>query len=188
MPELHTAGNRKADQNFTNQVLKRADRLIAVSSNTRDDAVRVLGLNPDKIDVIYSGVPDVFFDARPTPALRPYALYVGTIEPRKNIDTSPRRLAIQHPVEGFRLLIAGPKGWAAEKTMARLQSGIPGVRHLGYVPEDELPGLTAGASVFVYPSLYEGFGFPVAQAMAARVPVVTSNTSCLPEVAGEGAL
>ena len=63
-----------------------------------------------------------------------------------------------------------------------------GVRYLGYVPEDELPGLVAGASAFIYPSLYEGFGFPVAQAMAAGVPVITSNTSCLPEVAGEGAL
>ncbi len=62
------------------------------------------------------------------------------------------------------------------------------MRYLGYVPEDELPGLTAGASAFIYPSLYEGFGFPVAQAMAAGVPVITSNTSCLPEVAGGGAL
>lgn len=72
--------------------------------------------------------------------------------------------------------------------MARLASQPQGVRYLGYVPEDELPGLTAGATAFVYPSLYEGFGFPVAQAMAAGVPVITSNTSCLPEVAGEGAL
>jgi alpha-1,3-rhamnosyl/mannosyltransferase len=59
---------------------------------------------------------------------------------------------------------------------------------LGYVPESELPGLTAGATVLAYPSLYEGFGFPVAQAMAAGVPVITSNSSCLPEVAGEAAL
>ena len=72
--------------------------------------------------------------------------------------------------------------------MARLASRIPGVRYLGYVREDELPGLTAGATGFVYPSLYEGFGFPVAQAMAAGVPVITSNTSSLPEVAGDGAL
>ena len=62
------------------------------------------------------------------------------------------------------------------------------MRYLGYVPEDELPGLMAGASAFVYPSLYEGFGFPVAQAMAAGVPVITSYTSCLPEVAGDGGL
>ena len=88
----------------------------------------------------------------------------------------------------FDLVIAGASGWAGEKTLARLASRPPGVRYLGYVPEDELPGLMAGASAFVYPSLYEGFGFPVAQAMAAGVPVITSNTSCLPEVAGEGAL
>ena len=72
--------------------------------------------------------------------------------------------------------------------MARLQSGEPGVHYLGYVAEKEMPSLTAGATAFVYPSLYEGFGFPVAQAMAAGVPVVTSNTSCLPEIAGDGAL
>ena len=88
----------------------------------------------------------------------------------------------------FDLVIAGASGWSGEKTLARLASRPPGVRYLGYVPEDELPGLMAGASAFVYPSLYEGFGFPVAQAMAAGVPVITSNTSCLPEVAGEGAL
>jgi len=72
--------------------------------------------------------------------------------------------------------------------LARLTSQSSGVRYLGYVPEDELPGLTAGATAFIYPSLYEGFGFPVAQAMAAGVPVITSNSSCLPEIAGEGAL
>jgi glycosyltransferase involved in cell wall biosynthesis len=72
--------------------------------------------------------------------------------------------------------------------MLRLASRPAGVRYLGYVPEDELPGLVAGASAFVYPSLYEGFGIPVAQAMAAGVPVITSNVSCLPEVAGEGGM
>lgn len=72
--------------------------------------------------------------------------------------------------------------------MARLQAGIPGVRHLGYVPEKEMPGWTAGATALVYPSLYEGFGFPVAQAMACGVPVIVSNTSSLPEVAGAGGI
>jgi alpha-1,3-rhamnosyl/mannosyltransferase len=88
----------------------------------------------------------------------------------------------------FDLVIAGAGGWAAEKTLARLAARPKGVRYLGYVPEDELPGLTAGATAFIYPSLYEGFGLPVAQAMAAGVPVITSNTSCLPEVAGGCAL
>jgi alpha-1,3-rhamnosyl/mannosyltransferase len=72
--------------------------------------------------------------------------------------------------------------------LARLQSDLPGVRYLGYVPEEDLPGLTAGATVFVYPSLYEGFGLPLGQAMAAGVPVVTSNVSSMPEVAGDAGL
>ena len=82
-------------------------------------------------------------------------------------------------------------GWRADATMRRLlqaERDESGVRYLNYVPEADLPGLTAGAKAFVYPSLYEGFGIPVAQAMAAGCPVITSNVSSLPEVAGEAAL
>jgi glycosyltransferase involved in cell wall biosynthesis len=188
MPELHTAANIRADESLAKNVLGRADRLIAISENTKADAVRLAGLNAERIEVIYPGVPEVYFGAQARPSERPYVLYVGTIEPRKNLDT------LLDAWRGFRfqgdfdLVIAGASGWAAEKTLARLTSRPGGVQYLGYVAEDELPGLMAGASAFVYPSLYEGFGFPVAQAMAAGVPVITSNTSCLPEVAGEGAL
>ena len=189
MPELHTPGNVRAEAGFAENVLRRADRLIAVSENTRADAVRVLGLDPGGIDVIYSGIPEVYFGAQPRPAARPYVFFLGTIEPRKNIDTlldAWERFSLRND---FDLLIAGATGWSSEKTLARLTTvPPPGVRYLGYVPEDELPGLTAGATAFIYPSLYEGFGFPVAQAMAAGVPVITSNTSCLPEITGGGAL
>ncbi|MGH9558195.1 MAG: glycosyltransferase family 4 protein, partial [Bryobacteraceae bacterium] len=84
----------------------------------------------------------------------------------------------------FELAIAGPQGWESGRTLARIRAEAC---YLGYVPEADLPGLIAGASLFVYPSLYEGFGFPVVQAMAAGAPVVTSNNSCLPEVAGGAA-
>ena len=188
MPELHTPATIQADDSFAENVLRRADRLIAVSENTRADAVRLLKLDPAKIEVIHSGVPEVFFGAQATPAKRPYVLFVGTIEPRKNVDTLLDAWQGLRLRDDYDLVIAGPPGWASEKTMARLHAGAAEVKYLGYVPEDELPGLTAGATAFVYPSLYEGFGFPVAQAMAAGVPVVTSNTSCLPEIAGEGAL
>ncbi len=188
MPELHTAANRKSDASFTKDILQRADRLIAVSESTKADAVRLAGLDPERIEVIYSGVPEVYFGAQARPAERPYVLFVGTIEPRKNIDTLLDAWQDCRAQSDFDLVIAGASGWAGEKTLARLMARPKSVRYLGYVPEDELPGLTAGASAFVYPSLYEGFGFPVAQAMAAGVPVITSNTSCLPEVAGEGAL
>jgi glycosyltransferase involved in cell wall biosynthesis len=188
MPELHTAANIQADENLARNVLARADRLIAISENSRKDAARLLGLSADKIEVIYPGVPEVYFGAQARPSEQPYVLYLGTIEPRKNVDTLLDAWSGFRFRSDFDLVIAGASGWAGEKTMARLASRPPGVRYLGYVPEDELPGLMAGATAFVYPSLYEGFGFPVAQAMAAGIPVITSNTSCLPEVAGEAAL
>jgi glycosyltransferase involved in cell wall biosynthesis len=188
MPELHTPANIQADESLAKNVLGRADRLIAISENSRQDAARLAGLDADRIEVIYPGVPEVYFGAQARPSEQPYVLYLGTIEPRKNVDTLLDAWSGCRFRGDFDLVIAGASGWAGEKTLARLASRPPGVRYLGYVPEDELPGLMAGASAFVYPSLYEGFGLPVAQAMAAGVPVITSNTSCLPEVAGEGAL
>jgi glycosyltransferase involved in cell wall biosynthesis len=188
MPELHTAANIQADESLAKNVLARAHRLIAISENSRQDAARLLGLDPERIEVIYPGVPEVYFGAQARPTEQPYVLYLGTIEPRKNVDTLLDAWSGFRLHSDFDLVIAGASGWAAGKTLARLASRPAGVRYLGYVPEDELPGLMAGASAFVYPSLYEGFGFPVAQAMAAGVPVITSNTSCLPEIAGDGAL
>jgi alpha-1,3-rhamnosyl/mannosyltransferase len=187
MPQFHTEGNIRADRSFADQILKRADGLIAVSENTRQDAIRLLGIAPERIQTIYSGVADEYFAAQPTRRKKPYALYVGTIEPRKNLDALLDAWGQLNGElrEKYELVIAGPRGWGSENTFARIGSEAT---YLGYVPEADLPGLVAGASVFVYPSLYEGFGFPVVQAMAAGVAVLTSNTSCLPEVAGDGAL
>jgi len=187
MPELHTPGNVRADKSFAEKILCRANGLIAVSENTRQDAIQLLKIPPDRIRTIYSGIPQEYFDAQPSKRHRPYVLYVGTIEPRKNLETllnAWRRLSAEHRKE-FDLVIAGPPGWSAEQTMARIRTEAT---YLGYVPEADLPGLVAGATVFVYPSLYEGFGFPVAQAMAAKVAVLTSNNSCLPEITAGGAL
>lgn len=187
MPELHTEGNVRADHNFAENILRRADGLIAVSENTRQDAIRLLNLPPDRIRTIYSGVPEEYFHAEPAKHAKPYVLFVGAIEPRKNLNTlldAWRQLKpeLRH---GFDLVIAGSQGWGNEHLLARLRSEA---LYLGYVPEAQLPGLVAGATVFVYPSLYEGFGFPVVQAMAAGVPVLTSYNSCLPEIAADGAL
>jgi glycosyltransferase involved in cell wall biosynthesis len=190
MPELHTEANVRADSSFSRNILRRASGLIAVSENTRQDAIRVLGISPERIEVIYSGVDERFFTAKPLVRKRPYVLFLGTIEPRKNVDTllDAWHALPQEIREQYDLLVAGPAGWKSEATLARLQSNAENIYYLGYVPESEIPSLTAGATVFAYVSLYEGFGFPVAQAMAAGVPVVTSNTSCMPEVAGAGAL
>ncbi len=186
MPELHTPGNIAADRYFADRILKQAAGLIAVSENTRQDAIKVLGIDPKRIETIHSGVDERFFNAVPLQRAKPYVLFLGTIEPRKNLDTlldAWRQLPdeLRHEYE---FVVAGPSGWRSERTLERLKS----VTYLGYVPESEIPALTAGAAVFAYVSLYEGFGFPVAQAMATSVPVVTSNASCLPEIAGDGAI
>ena len=199
LPETHSPANVAADRAFAERILSRADGLIAVSEATRSDAVRLLKLSPEKIRVIHHGVTEPFF--RVTPAemhavrfrlglKRPYLLFVGTIEPRKNVDLLLNAYQGLEPSlrEEFELVLAGPPGWAQMATMARLRQASSGVRYLGYVAEQDLAGLFAGATAFVYPSLYEGFGFPVAQAMAAGTPVITSDVSALPEIAGGAAL
>src|SRR5438128_122113 len=169
-------------------LLLRAAGLIAISESTKADTIRVLGLASERIEVIYPGVSDAFFGARPTARKKPYILFVGTIEPRKNVDVLLDAYAALPMRAEYDLVVAGPVGWADTSTVRRLRSGIAGVNYVGYVPEQELPGLTAGATVFVYPSLYEGFGLPVAQAMAAGAPVITSNVSSLPEVGGDSTI
>jgi glycosyltransferase involved in cell wall biosynthesis len=194
MPELHPAANLRAERGFA-EVLRRAHRLIAVSECTRRDAARILDVPIEKIVTIHSGIAEPFFqvdepaiaDVRARHRLtRPFVLFVGTIEPRKNVEALLDAFAALPASlrDEFELVLAGPLGWAPAATLARLRSA----RYLGYVPERDLAPLTAAATVFAYPSLYEGFGFPVAQAMAAGVPVITSNVSSLPEISGDAAL
>ncbi len=199
LPETHSPANVAADRHFAERILKPADGLIAVSHASRADAVRILGLRPERIRVIHHGIAEPFFQvtqpvadaARARYGLkRPYFLFVGTIEPRKNIDLlldafQGLPLSIR---EEFELVLVGPPGWAHQQTVRRLGQLCKGIRYLGYAAESDLPGLFAGAAAFVYPSLYEGFGFPVAQAMAAGTAVITSDISALPEIAGGSAV
>jgi len=194
MPEVHTEANIVAEQHFA-KTLRRARGIIAISESTRNDAIRILGLPPEKMEVIYPGVAPAFFDCplEAADAVRrrygldkPFVLYVGTIEPRKNVDLLLDAFAAL-PAEvraAWELVIAGSVGWNAERTMERLRAA----RYLGYVPEPDLAPLTKAASVFAYPSLYEGFGLPAAQALAAGTPLITSNVSSLPEVGGDAAI
>jgi alpha-1,3-rhamnosyl/mannosyltransferase len=186
MPEVHTQSTLQADRTFEERILKRAHGLIAVSENTRQDAIRLLGIDPRRIRTIHSGVAEQYFDAKPQARAKPYVLVVGTVEPRKNLDTllDAWRSVNADLREHFDLVLAGPEGWNSSATMTRIRQEAT---YLGYVPEAEMPGLVAGASLFVYPSLYEGFGFPLVQAMAANVPALISQTSCLPEIAGDAA-
>jgi len=196
-PEMHTAATVLADQRFAANIIKPARGIITPSESSRKDAIERLGLNPDRVRAIHHGISEAYFES-PDPERarkhfkldKPYILFVSTIEPRKNL---PRLLDAYEGLpasvrEEYDLVIAGPRGWSSENTMLRLSLAGQSVRYLGYVPEEYLPSLTAGASVFAYPSLYEGFGFPIAQAMATGTPVITSNVSSLPEVAAGAAL
>jgi alpha-1,3-rhamnosyl/mannosyltransferase len=199
MPELHSPENAAVTRWVGENVAKRAGGVIVDSESTRRDAVSILGLATERVEVIYPGVPEPFFEVtaeevhavRAKHALkRPYLLSVGTVEPRKNIPGLLEAYAQLSATtrEEYELVVAGPIGWADRATVARLRGPAGGVHYLGYIDEADLPGLTAGAAVLAYPSLYEGFGLPVAQAMAAGTAVLTSNVSSLPEVAGDAAL
>ena len=193
-PELHSEANLRADRTYS-ELLRCAAGTIAISQSSKDDAIRCLKLSPDRIRVIYPGIADAFFDPPPHEVervraayqlTRPFVLAVGTIEPRKNVAALIQAYAaLPQPIrDEWDLVLAGPSGWASAETTGLLRS----VRYLGYIPEGDIAPLTAAAAVFAYPSLYEGFGFPVAQAMAAGCAVITSNVSSLPEIAGDAAL
>jgi alpha-1,3-rhamnosyl/mannosyltransferase len=196
-PDTHTKANITATKRYAANILKQCDALIAISDHARRDAIAILDIPPDRIRVIYPGVAEAFFEVTEKEELAvraayklpsSYLLFVGCIEPRKNIRGLIR--AYNGLPAGLRrnvpLLIAGPFGW--EDNELRTSLSQENIRYLGYVPEARLPGLFRGAAAFVYPSYYEGFGLPVAQAMATGVPVVTSNCSSLPEVVGKGGL
>jgi glycosyltransferase involved in cell wall biosynthesis len=201
LPDCHTPAMVAGDKAFAKRILARAAGVIAVSEHTKNDAIRILNLPAEKIHVIYPGVSARYFGvsqqasesaAAALKLRKPYFLVVGTIEPRKNTDTLLTAWDSLHASfrERYELVIAGMPGWRSDMTLRRLQEAhqTGRIRYAGYVNEALLPGLTAGAAALIYPSLYEGFGLPVAQAMAAGCPVITSNVSSLPEITGGGAL
>jgi glycosyltransferase involved in cell wall biosynthesis len=120
----------------------------------------------------------------------PYILFVGTVEPRKNLVTLVRAFAAVVKDFPHLLVLAGAKGWMSEPVFAEIErQGLKDrVVHLGYVPAEDLPALMSGAEVFVYPSLGEGFGLPPLEAMACGTPVLCSDAPALPEVVGGAAI
>ena len=180
--------------------VRAAGAIIAVSHHTKRDLVEIYGAPPDKVHVVHEGIDAGFAPAAPAEVQRvrgqyspgrPYLLMVGTLEPRKNHAAALRTLA-RLKAQGFdhRLLIVGGGGWLFSPIGQMVeQLGLAGdVTFTGYVPAADLPALYTGADCVLLPSLYEGFGFPVLEAMACGAPVVCSNVSSLPEVAGDAAL
>jgi glycosyltransferase involved in cell wall biosynthesis len=179
---------------------RQATRVIAVSEHTRRDLIEVYGLSGDKITVVHEAA-DPRFCPQPqhmVEAVRSeyglperYLLFVGTVEPRKNLSRLVEvfcALSAEGLTDG--LVIAGKLGWLYEGFLARLERSPARqqVTLTGYVPAADLPALYSGAQALVFPSLYEGFGLPVLEAMACGTPVACSDTSSLPEIAGDAAL
>jgi len=179
-------------------ILQRADRVITISECSKRDIVRLYGLPEEKITVTLLAADSCFRTlppggGGPLPASlpRPYILNVGTLEPRKNLEGLLRAFAVAKK-SGIphSLVITGAKGWG-ESALASLPAELgiaASVIFSGFVEDEDLPHLYANADFFVYPSLYEGFGLPVLEAMACGTPVITANCSSLPEVAGDAAL
>jgi glycosyltransferase involved in cell wall biosynthesis len=179
---------------------RRASHIIAISEHSKRDVISAYGIAEEKITVVYEAAAPGFCPQTPqaVTAIRAryglpehYLLFVGTIEPRKNLT---RLLAAFEAVyrDGVvdGLVVVGRRGWLYGDFFARLEESP--VREvvllLGYVPDDDLPAVYAGAQALVLPSVYEGFGLPVLEAMACGTPVVASNASSIPEVGGDAAL
>jgi glycosyltransferase involved in cell wall biosynthesis len=200
-PEMHTRARRLLMPVFVRSGWRFADVILFVSASTRRDAERMLPPRRNGLNTVAPlGVGAEAFHRLSDEDLRdglrfleikqPYLLFIGTIEPRKNLLRIIRafeNIASQFPEHI--LILAGGLGWGFEPVLAAI-AGSPvreRIRHLGYISEENKRVLLAGGDLLVYPSLYEGFGLPVLEAMAAGIPVVTSNISSLPEVVGSAA-
>lgn len=173
----------------------KAFRVLTPSQSTKQDVLATYGVPEQSVSVLAPGLSSLFVPADEAVLRRvrekyqlpeKYLLFLGTIEPRKNIESclDAFQLMPELRLAGYELIIAGAHGWKYDAIVRKIRA-TPGARSIGYVDPMDKVALYQGASVFLYPSFYEGFGFPVLEAMAAGVPVITSHRSSLPEVGGD---
>lgn len=199
-PEFHTRLNGGYLRAATPIVTRRASLVIADSVSTKRDLVDRTGLPERKIRVVYPGTSDVFrlaVDPGERQRVRQhyglpasFILSVGTLEPRKNLARTLRAYTLlrEKLPDAPPLALVGGTGWRLDQATLAGTVDAASIRRLGYVPDGDLAALYASCSAFVYPSLYEGWGLPVAEAMTLGAPTVTSTVSSMPEVAGDAAL
>lgn len=199
-PQVLSASRRLYLRMFTALSCKRAERVITISESTARDVATTFGISPEKIDVAPCGYDSARFypidkhiiaDFKAQKGLPDrFWLFIGTLEPRKNLTTLLDAYAMLPKNKRLPLLLGGGKGWLYEDIFERItRYGLQDeVRLLGFLPADELPLWYNSAEVFLYPSIFEGFGLPVLEAMACGVPVVISDASSLPEVGANAGL
>jgi len=196
-PSYHFPFRNWTNRIFLPPILRSSERIITDSNHTKQDICEAYGIAPEKIDVIHLAADPQFkpIDREKILSWRteknisfPYLLFVGTIEPRKNIETFIK--AFEMIADSFRdlhVVLSGNRGWNSEPIFKMLVSSqySDRIHWLDYVPFEELPLLYGGASAFVYPSWYEGFGLPPLEAMKCGTPLICSSSSSLPEVVGK---
>ncbi len=200
-PEAHPARQRRYLELSTRWNVQTATHILADSRATRQTIVETYGTPTEKITVLYPGYePDLAPTRDPETLTRvrrrygipgEYILFLGRIQPRKNLARLIKAFgAIAQDYPHLTLVLAGPTGWLAEPIVAGARALNLGdrVRFPGYIAPEDKAALISGARLFAYPSLYEGFGFPILEAQACGTPLLTGTTSSLPEVAGEGGL
>jgi glycosyltransferase involved in cell wall biosynthesis len=200
-PELHTFARKLVMPFFIHRAIKNAQGLIFISEATRNDAYKLAttplrplcrviphGVHPEEFNATALNVSEKVLQK--FSLIAPFILFVGTIEPRKNLlrlIDSFDRISREYPQ--LLLVIAGKAGWNFEEIFVAIRESVNRgkIRYLGFVSDPEKKVLLSRCEVLIYPSLYEGFGLPVLEAMASGAPVITSNISSLPEVAGDAA-
>jgi glycosyltransferase involved in cell wall biosynthesis len=188
---------------FVKRSARQADRIVTISQSTARDLQRIFGVPESKIEVIYHGIGSAYKTQDPLAAAeyaaskygvsRDYLLTVGTLGPHKNLITLVEAIRVLRGrgERSLQLLVVGADGRKKSGVLEAIQAArltSEDIRFLGFVPDKDLPMLYAGSSAFVLPSLYEGFGLPLLEAMACGVPVIASNSSSIPEVVGDAAL
>ena len=178
--------------------ISRADVIVAISKATAGDIVNILDIQPEKIRVVYPGTtplikatPEQIEGVRAKFSLqKDFILFVSRLDPRKNLSRLLKAFEFSGLFKDFELVIAGPKGWHMEEIFQtwRESKCRDKIKWLYFVGDDDLTALYSGAALFVYPSLAEGFGLPILEAMSVGCPVLTSNVSSMPEAAGDAAV
>lgn len=180
-------------KNWTEYALKNSKHIIAVSKTTKKDIVHEYGIPDEKISVIYNGYTNPIHAPAPHKhkVQHPYFLYIGTVQPRKNLTTLITAFTKFYEThKEYQLIIAGKKGWLYESIFEHVEKleMKQSILFPGFVSDEEKDDLYKNASAFILPSLYEGFGIPILEAMAHGCPVVSSFSSSLPEIGGEACL
>lgn len=187
---------------FFRKLFEKADLIITISENTKNDLINYMNIKEEKIKVVYLASRENFYPIKDKTLIKPvldeykinspYILFIGTLEPKKNLpllieaySKLPDKIK-----KDYLLVLAGNKGWKYDNIFKKIKelNLYNRVIHTDYIPEEKLPLLLNGATLLVYPSLYEGFGLPPLEAMSCGIPVITSNNSSLPEIIGDAGI